>query len=1096
MNTVLNIVMRSIVRLCFCLMISALHCEGAEPLLGRLAFWVPPERLVEFEESYRTQVVPFLEKHDIIQHTDRGRSVIDSVFCDLFVFGSYDEYLNKWRVAAKDSVWAQLRLDLGTQFGSPFPSGSIRYSFDSYRMSVSQGTKTPRGSGKVFSADSGSQYWRTFRTAQGLPQVTVTALLHSREGYIWVGTHSGAGRYDGEKIKVFTQKNGLVHESISSIFQDRAGNIWFGTAGGASKYDGDTFANITQSDGLIRSSLQDVYEDRAGNMWFATNGGGVSRYTPGAHSQGSAWQSFTQDDGLVHPNVNSIVQDRAGNIWFGTEGGVCRYDGHTWQTLSSEEGLASDDISFIYLDSSEFLWFAGNNGVSRYDGTNIVNYSVKDGLAGRRVNTICEDQEGHFWFGTYDGLSQYDRGVFRTFTLQYDQAGGYGRSGYRDQNEYLWFGSRTRGVSRYDGKSFVNYTMEDGLLDNDVFEIIQDDEKNIWFVHFAKGITRDDGVSFTSFKSKYDYPATSLYSPLLDRSGNLWFGTWGYGLLRYNGHYWDTFSMPDGLASNFILSLCEDQNGHIWIGTSRGVSCYDGNKWETYTIADGLSYNQIWNIYEDQNGHIWAGTYHGLSKYDGDKWISFSTADGLAGNSVQSIFQDSRGTFWFGTRSGVSRYDGEIFQNLRQGDGLPTDLTTWILEDKEGSLWFGTPKGVVRYRQPTPVAPPISIESVVADRRYDPSLPVSISSPIGLVAFEFGGISFKTRPNALIYQYRLTGLDDAWHTTLEPRVEYKNLPVGEYTFDVKAVDRDLVYSEFPATVRLTVLPPYGMIALVACLILSLGSGGVISVYAIRKRRDLRRTEQALMAEMAKELQTAHDLQVGLMPNENPQVEGLDIAGRCIPATHVGGDFYQYFDHDGKLALALADVTGHAMAAAIPVVLFSGVLENQIRRSEPVTVLFRELNDTLRTTLDRRTFVCFAMGEIDLTTHAFRVCNSGCPYPYHFQAETQKITELEIDAYPLGISAESEYPMVEVQLKPGDLVVFCSDGIPEVENKAGEQLGFGKTEETIRQAGVEGLSAEEIIDRLFKVVDSFRGGAAQGDDMTCVVVRIEDTGADS
>ena len=68
--------------------------------------------------------------------------------------------------------------------------------------------------------------------------------------------------------------------------------------------------------------------------------------------------------------------------------------------------------------------------------------------------------------------------------------------------------------------------------------------------------------------------------------------------------------------------------------------------------------------------------------------------------------------------------------------------------------------------------------------------------------------------------------------------------------------------------------------------------------------------------------------MGLMPTESPQIEGFDITGRCIPANHVGDDFFQYFfQPDGKLSLYLADVTGHAIEAVVPVMMFSGVLNS-------------------------------------------------------------------------------------------------------------------------------------------------------------------------
>ena len=109
-----------------------------------------------------------------------------------------------------------------------------------------------------------------------------------------------------------------------------------------------------------------------------------------------------------------------------------------------------------------------------------------------------------------------------------------------------------------------------------------------------------------------------------------------------------------------------------------------------------------------------------------------------------------------------------------------------------------------------------------------------------------------------------------------------------------------------------------------------------------------RTQRQLIDELEEELQTAHKLQMGLMPARPPEIEGLDIAGRCIPATHVGGDFYQYFVHDDKLILCLADVTGHAMDAAIPMVQFSGILKSEMQHIESTGKLLnfiRGIGDT-------------------------------------------------------------------------------------------------------------------------------------------------------
>ena len=261
----------------------------------------------------------------------------------------------------------------------------------------------------------------------------------------------------------------------------------------------------------------------------------------------------------------------------------------------------------------------------------------------------------------------------------------------------------------------------------------------------------------------------------------------------------------------------------------------------------------------------------------------------------------------------------------------------------------------------------------------------------------------------------------------------------------------------------------------------------LSDQAIEQERRIRE-EEVQRQLLEEELQTAQQLQASLMPAESPSVPGCQIAGRCLPATHVGGDFFQYFERDGTFSVCLSDVTGHAMEAAVPVMMFSGVLKTEMRHGAPVDQLFNNLNNTMHDALDDRTFVCFAMGEVDLATCVMRLANGGCPYPFHFH--NGEIGELEVDAYPLGVRAEASYRVVETALELGDYVVFCSDGIIEAANIEEEIFGFEQTAATIRAGCAEGLSAEALIDRLIGAVQAFAGDEVQGDDMTCVVVRVE------
>lgn len=145
----------------------------------------------------------------------------------------------------------------------------------------------------------------------------------------------------------------------------------------------------------------------------------------------------------------------------------------------------------------------------------------------------------------------------------------------------------------------------------------------------------------------------------------------------------------------------------------------------------------------------------------------------------------------------------------------------------------------------------------------------------------------------------------------------------------------------------------------------------------REQQNLQLKE--MMLEQTQQLQTAPEMQMNLMPKTRPQIEGFDIAGRCIPATHVGGDFFNYYQFpDGRVAGVLADVTGHAMAAAIPLLIFHGILESLVDQYSSIEELVVRLNRLLHRSLPEHTFVSLQMGELDLPTSRMRLCNCGSP----------------------------------------------------------------------------------------------------------------------
>ena len=1105
----------------------ALHNDTAPPTLARLSLWIAPEKQDAFALAYEQELLPLLQARALRPYALPGRATPDSIFSRLFAVETPKQVQAIALELAADPQWQQALRRLAA------PDTTLRHYLRIY--------STPAGAGHSKQVGAGTRQglWQLFSAQDGLPTGWINALLQDRRGDLWIGTIAGLSRYDGERFTTYTIADGLVDDKIFSLVEDEQGDLWIGTGGGLSRYDGERFTTYAEEDGLgsfgpfiLVELLQDrdgaiwvgsgselsrydgqtfkqpfdeyrwthavvraLFQDRRGIIWIGTEEG-LSRY------DGNSLTTFTTADGLVGNEVQTIAEDAAGQLWIGSWEGLSRYDGKTFATVPffAEHGLRNYILSTA-VDHKGNLWVGGADGLIRYDGQATVAFTARDGLGSSGVKTILEDRDGLLWFGTQSGgLLRYDGNLFEHFTTEEGLPTNYVFAVYQDRRGDMWFGS-SGGLARYDGQHFETFTTADGLADSKVVAIRQDRRGDLWFGLYSgretKGLSRYDGQHFETFTTA-DGLATNIgFAIYEDRGGRMWFG--GPGVTVYDGQRFAPFAIAGVAPGEWTMDFLQDRQGNFWFVGSWGATRYDGQGFVRYSAADGLPASTLWAVFEDSRGQLYIGGSGGLSRYDGEAFTPIETPGGtlLKGGSEIGLIEDRRGQLWMGIYGiGVVRYDGRVFQPLSRRDGLLDDGVHDIIEDRNGDMWIASDGGVARYT-PYQRSPGIRLTEIVADHSYSPDAAIAFTTQQDFVRFAFQGRSLLTDPDQMAYVYRLRGYDSDWLSAYSNQVEYRDLPAGDYVFEVKAVDRDLNYSPEPAAVQLRVRPPYGQIALLGGLGLALLGLALTSTQVVRRRRQLLReqrarlqAQEALNRELEQELQTARELQMSLMPTESPQIAGLDIAGHCQTVNHVGGDFFQYFEQNGKLSICLADVTGHAMEAAVPVMMFSGVLKTEMRHGVAVDQLFGNLNNTMHDALDSRTFVCFTMGELDMTTRTMRLANGGCPYPYHYRAATGEMTELEVHAFPLGVRAGATYPVVEAALVPGDYIVFCSDGIIEVANPAGDIFGFEQTAATIRAGCAEGLCAEALIDRLVGAVQAFAGDEPQHDDMTVVVLRVE------
>ena len=711
------------------------------------------------------------------------------------------------------------------------------------------------------------QTWTRLTSEDGLSSDRVTVIFQDRTGTMWFGTDGfGISRYDGGVWSHLTTENGLASNKVSSILQDRAGNYWIGTeGGGVSRFDGRTWTKYDRANGLTHDEIEDGIEDIDGNLWFATEGGGVSRF------DGTDWTSFSREVGPGHEKVRSLFQDRDGNIWFGTDGtGVTRFDGDSWENFDVRDGLVQSDVEDIYQSRDGSLWFGTDGGVSRYDGRTWVSYTTRDGLAYNKVRSVVQDPSGEMWFGTEDGLSRFDPSGWTSFANTRFLGGQKVKAIFQDAEGNIWFGTDGRGVARYDGRNWVTFTREDGLSSNEIENILQDRDGNIWVGTEGGGISRFDGDTWTIY-SKIDGLAHDEVEGICEgRDGDIWVATDGGGISRFDGLSWTTFDTDDGLAHNEVKDVIEDARGALWIATEEGLSRFDDGTWTRFGTEDGLGYHKLETVFLDSRQILWVGTDGGgISRYDGKTWQTFTTQDGLSSNVVLSITEDDRGHLWFGTEEGgVSKFDGKYWTSLTTASGLLHDVVRAVIQDRDGFLWFGTEGGVSRYLPPATSAPVVDVDAIVADRRHEGVDELSIPSSLGLVAFEFSAASASGETGPFLYEYRLNGFDNEWKSTRHHRVEYQNLARGDYRFEVRAIDRDLVYSDAAATATLRVHLPWIYLAIGGMLGLALLLIVVQTFRVFRRERslarlnaELRRSHEELehrVGERTADLQSAYE----------------------------------------------------------------------------------------------------------------------------------------------------------------------------------------------------------------------------------------------
>ena len=273
------------------------------------------------------------------------------------------------------------------------------------------------------------------------------------------------------------------------------------------------------------------------------------------------------------------------------------------------------------------------------------------------------------------------------------------------------------------------------------------------------------------------------------------------------------------------------------------------------------------------------------------------------------------------------------------------------------------------------------------------------------------------------------------------------------------------------------------------LLTLLASQAAVAIENARLYESIRDNEVRL----EKEVRFAQRVQLALLPQELPKkLKGVDVAWHFDPARELGGDIYEFLSPEpSTLVVAVGDVSGKGVPAA----LYSSFVGEVVRgrtfrrrfmpeRSSPGMVL-TSLNRILHERGLEEYYCTLCYAVFDLKKRVVTFANSGLPFPLHVSGD--KWHRVELPGVPLGSFGASTYDETTCDLTDGDVFVFCSDGISETFNEAGDEFG----QEPIGQAALANRDkpAKEIVNAIFGAMQAFRGNGEQTDDQTVVVVQI-------
>ena len=269
-------------------------------------------------------------------------------------------------------------------------------------------------------------------------------------------------------------------------------------------------------------------------------------------------------------------------------------------------------------------------------------------------------------------------------------------------------------------------------------------------------------------------------------------------------------------------------------------------------------------------------------------------------------------------------------------------------------------------------------------------------------------------------------------------------------------------------------------------------GKVIAISTIGRDITEQKKAAAILVDNAKikrELEIAKEIQQSLLPICPRELPGLFTACRCVPATHVGGDYYDFFSLEaGIVDVVIADVTGHSVGSALLMAMTRSVLHAKVSAGRSPGKLLAAVNDLLYDDLSRAELqISMFYARLDTGSRTLAYASAGHNPPFLFSSRESQFRALDADGLLLGIKKKVFFEEIVTPLEAGDILILYTDGVTEAENAQGEPFGAGRLCEVIaeRCAG----HPQEIMAAIFSELTAFAGPKPLLDDVAMTIYKM-------